>query len=317
MAPRNRKERRAAATAQADDDTFDASSIPLAQPTGKKSSSSSSNKKAKTLYELAAERQAELLASSGGGGGNTPNSAPPLSAEPGMEFVKISPTGEVSQYDPSPHPADGSSSSPQTGAAGTEEIENVDLPPLLDTILLSLPLSALHFTLSFLAAHQYAQEIPLRKLIRDTILFSFPILSFIIHLAHGHIISLDDIFKFRGGRSSSSSKKKEKGKKDAKDGPKKQKQKQEEKEISLLFRISTLIFPPTLRTLILLSAAIFLGAKLIATTNEASYYAVMKTAPSIGTLWVWCVLEMSAGAALLAFLIPVTWAVGWMGYRVV
>lgn len=33
-------------------------------------------------------------------------------------------------------------------------------------------------------------------------------------------------------------------------------------------------------------------------TNRYGYYAVMKKAPGIGTLWIWCVVELDA---ILAF----------------
>src|SRR5438034_973844 len=136
MPPHNRKQRRAAATAP-DDDPFDASSIPLAHPPA---SVLSSQQRVKTLYEIAAERQAELSSLEGA---TSSCGIPPLaSQETKTEFVKISPSGEVSRFDPSASLAGGNG----VWAPGMEADEPI--PPLPDTILLSLPLSILHFTLS-------------------------------------------------------------------------------------------------------------------------------------------------------------------------
>ncbi|KAK2792068.1 hypothetical protein FQN52_004178 [Onygenales sp. PD_12] len=272
MAPRNRKERRAAeATAN-----FDPSSIPLARPPPNDSSSSSSSK-AKTLYELAAERQTGLV-----------GSKPPS----GTEFVTVTPSGELSRFDPSnpsASPVTDSSSSPVPGGD-----TDATIPPLPDTILLSLPLSILHFTLSFLAAHQYAQNMPLKTLIQNTAFISFPVLTFLIHLSHGHIVSFNGFGRNKNKRPDTAN--------SADDSSK---------------FVSKFLWPPSAKSFLFLPMAVLLGAQLISMTNEASYYAVMKTAPSIGTLWVWSVLELSAMPALLGFLIPLSWGLLYKGYGIV
>ncbi|EDN05965.1 hypothetical protein I7I51_06346 [Histoplasma capsulatum] len=63
--------------------------------------------------------------------------------------------------------------------------------------------------------------------------------------------------------------------------------------------------------------ALFFGGRLIAMTNEASYYAVMKKTPSVGTLWVWAVLELSLVPAIFGVLTPICWAVLYKGYGII
>ncbi|PGH34990.1 hypothetical protein GX50_02230 [[Emmonsia] crescens] len=293
MPPRNRKERRAAqASSAADDNDFNPASIPLRHPP---TNSPSQKPKTKTLYEIAAEREAELGRSRPGNN---------LKAPPGTQFVTISPEGEIVQANPS----DPSTNNQHNNPSSADDKADVDepIPPLPDTILLSLPLSVLHFTLSFLAAHQYAQDIPLRKLIQNTALISFPVLTFLIHLAHGHIISFDR-FTFRGrGEKKQNGKNRETKRQDSTNDSN-----------TLLVRIIKYIFPPSAKSVVFLPMAIFFGGRLISMTNEASYYAVMKKAPSVGTLWVWAVLELSVVPALFGVLAPIAWAVLYKGYGIV
>lgn len=120
-------------------------------------------------------------------------------------------------------------------------------------------------------------------------------LTFVVHLAHGHIIS----FSRRKG---------------------KRKPVVKPKDVSASSVISEALIGDlfTARTLLFfLPLAIVLGGTLVQTTNQAGYYAVMKRAPSIGTMWVWCVLEISSPlAALVALLVPLGWGVGVMGYKI-
>ena len=307
MPPHNRKQRRAAAATSSsapDDDYFDVSSIPLTHPPA---SASSSRREAKTLYEIAAERQAELSSSERG---TPPLRMPDLSSrQTKTEFIKISPSGKVSLFDPS------ASSTSENGVSalkmrssskrGLES--NKPIPPLPDTILLSLPLSILHFTLSFLAAHQYAQEIPVRKLVLDTLLIAFPVLTFVIHFSHGHVVSFER-FKI-SNRGNDSKDEKEDAKQTVLDSAN-----NANRIFTSAFRG---LFPPSPRTIVFLPVANLLGAHLVSLTNEASYYAVMKKAPAIGTLWVWCVVEMSLGPAILGLVGPVGWGVLWRGYGII
>ncbi|KAF9889585.1 hypothetical protein FE257_007093 [Aspergillus nanangensis] len=288
--PRNRKQRRAAAASQGQS-TFDPSSIPMAHP-----SRDPANRDAqgKTLVDMISQRQSELL-------GQVDGSPVPHSSE--SRFVTIDPsTGEISGVDASS--LAGKQFAPNTPVQEDkikgqfEKVQNdesdpdASLPPVIDTVLLSVPLTTLHMTLAYLAAHQYAETIPLDKLIRESIFVAFPILTLVIHLAHGHIISFH-----RGGSTSetisllpwSSNK------------------------LSLSF-LRKLIFPPSLKTLTFLPLAVLLGAKLMAITNEDPYYAVMKQAPAIGTLWVWSILEIPVGAAVLGALGPMVWGLWWKGY---
>ncbi|KAI9371780.1 hypothetical protein BJX61DRAFT_9983 [Aspergillus egyptiacus] len=282
--PRNRKQRRAAAAAQSD--SFDPSSIPLARPP----QNDSSKAKGKTLMDIISEKQNEL-----GKGTSALGSIKSMETR----YVTVDPTtGELSPVDgvELPSSVKNGVSAPKGGELSEEQTENdAPIPPLIDTILLSIPLTVLHFTLGYLAAHQYAQSIQLDVLSRNSCLVAFPILTLLIHLAHGHIIS------FNRGRTESqfvslfpwdSSK------------------------LSFSF-LRRLLFPPSLKTMVFLPGAVFLGCKLIAMTNEDAYYAVLKNAPAIGTLWVWCVLEIPVGAAVLGALGPLIWGVWWKGYSIV
>lgn len=159
----------------------------------------------------------------------------------------------------------------------------------------------LNFTLSLLAAHQFAQDIPLRMLTFDAVFVTFPALTFLIHLLHGHIITLPAI-TVRNKKKGNGKGKKNKTKND----------KTGESEMSPL----KALFAPTSHNFFFLAVSIFLGTRLIAISNDARYYAVMKKAPPIGTLWVWCVLEMSPGFAALGLLAPMSWAVFYKGYGI-
>ncbi|EGC44475.1 conserved hypothetical protein [Histoplasma capsulatum var. duboisii H88] len=292
MPPRNRKERRAAQTAfAAGNDDFDPASIPLGRPPA---NNPPEKPKTKTLYELAAEREAELARS-------RPKSS--LEPQPDTEFVTISPEGKIIRANPSKSSTNSVPSNPSTDEADVDE----PIPPLPDTILLSLPLSVLHLTLSFLAAHQYAQDIPLRKLIQNTAFISFPVLTFVIHLAHGHIISFDRFgFRSKGYRQ--------------RDGENKNTKKRQEStggSNTLFGRVLSYLFSPSVKSLVFFPMALFFGGRLIAMTNEASYYAVMKKTPSVGTLWVWAVLELPLVPAIFGVLTPICWAVLYKGYGII
>ncbi|OGM41493.1 hypothetical protein ABOM_008935 [Aspergillus bombycis] len=293
-APRNRKQRRAAAAASksdSDSTTFDPSSIPMAHPPR----NTTKNPKEKTLVELIAERENELL-----GLGHDRSSTGMDGSTPGTRFVSIDPTsGEISNLDASELPTEQQGSkesitrSPSDANSGSGEDEDAPIPPFIDTMLLSVPLTTLHMTLAYLAAHQYAEYIVLDKLIRESVFVAFPILTFAIHLAHGHIMSF-------GNAQSSEHVSLIPFHRD---------------KLSIAF-LRRLLFPPSLRTMVFLPLAICLGAKLMAMTNDEPYYAVMKRAPSIGTLWVWSILEIPVGAAVLGALGPMIWGVWWKGYGI-
>lgn len=279
-APRNRKQRRALAIPSTAENSFDPSSIPLSLPPP--ADSSRSKQKGKTLLEIATERQKDLLSCKSKNGVSTPATLN-LTTEPAeTQFLQISESGEVSHFNP--EDADSISAGQPSSQRSDPEVPP---PPLIDTVLLSLPLAAVHFTLAFLAAHQYAQNIPVGQLVRESAIVAFPILTFLIHFAHGHIIS------FGSGRIL------------------------HHKMLKPTARNITIYLVPTLRTAFFLPLAIYLGISLVLITNESPYYAVMKRAPAIGTLWVWCVLEMSVGAALLGVLCPIGWGMLWRGYKFV
>lgn len=59
-----------------------------------------------------------------------------------------------------------------------------------------------------------------------------------------------------------------------------------------------------LRQLIYITVANVAGCYLIQVTNDQGYYAVMKNAPGIGTIWVWAVLELGLFGALAGVVGP-------------
>jgi hypothetical protein len=290
--PKNRKQRRAAAAAASTPDSFDPSSIPLAHP---QRTFPDNVPRGKTLVELIAERQNEILGKEHMG---TANSGPET------QFMTVDPlSGKISQFNPSRLSEERSDEGDRAGpATENSEVEpdtaddgvDAPIPPLIDTLLLSIPLTTLHLTLAYLAAHQYAQTIELENLLRESAFVAFPMLTFLIHLAHGHIVSLH-----RGNTT--------------------------QEKVSLfpwsqdkltLSFVRKLLFPPSLRTMAFLPVAVLLGSKLMTMTNEDTYYAVMKRAPAIGTLWVWSILEIPVGAAALGALGPLIWGVWWKGYGI-
>lgn len=293
--PRNRKERRAAAATASFDDT-DASAIPLAHPPRDTASKGQENKK--TLVDIISERNGNLLPDK-----TSHLESPDAKSAAGTRFVTVDPkTGEISDFDN----AEGGEEEAQGGqkeereASDEEGTQDQPLPVFLDTVLLSFPLTTLHLTLAYLAAHQYAAEIPLYNLFRESAFVAFPVLTFLIHLAHGHILS----FKRVGEDAADSN----------------------DNEVSLfpltaeklsVSFLRRLIFPPSTKSLIFLPASILLGVKLMTITNQAPYYAVMKKAPAFGTLWVWTILEVPFGASVIAALVPLVWGVWWKGYGIV
>ena len=242
----NRKQRRAK---NSTDDVRTADEIPLhVAPYATKSR----NKKIKTLYDIAAERQAELL-------GSGPIDTSSLKPE-NIVQVKIGKDGEIV--------TDKKASLP---ASSSEEGET----PWLDVILLSVSLSAVHFTLSVLTMHQYAEKLRFPPLIWQTLFIALPTLLFLISLFHGQLLPSS----FRNVAPS------------IKNGAK------------------------AARSLVYVVTANVAGCYLIQLTNDRGYYAVMKDAPSVGTIWVWAVLEMGLLGALAGVVGPALYA-WWFGYAV-
>ena len=283
--PRNRKQRRAAATAL-QSDSFDPSSIPLAHPP--QNDPSKTQKNGRTLVDMIAERQGQLEGTLGSSG-----------SQKGIEtkYVAIDPdTGEISPFDQSNVPGTGKKGRLSEEVAHDEEgIDDYDpISPFIDTVLLSIPLTVLHLTLGYLAAHQYAQSFELDVLFRNSGFVAFPTLTLLIHLAHGHIIT------FRRGQGESET---------VSLFP------WHPEKLSFSF-LRKLLFPPSLKTVVFLSGAVIFGNKLMGITNEDTYYAVMSQAPAIGTLWVWCILEIPVGAAFLGALGPLAYGVWFKGYGI-
>lgn len=68
---------------------------------------------------------------------------------------------------------------------------------------------------------------------------------------------------------------------------------------------------PTARQIFFLCVAVGAGCYTIYVGNTYSYYAVMKQAPPLGTLWVWSVIEMHLPYALASLILDA----GYMWYK--
>ena len=147
--------------------------------------------------------------------------------------------------------------------------------PWLDAILLGTTLAAVHFTFEVLTVHQYAQELRFPPIFAHTILVAWPTLLVIVSL-------------FRG----------------------------------LLFPISSdqlsenvQLWISGLRQLVQVTIANVAGCYLVHLTNDKGYYAVMKNAPAVGTIWVWAILELGIFGALAGVTGPGLYA-WWYGYGI-
>ncbi|KAJ5094649.1 hypothetical protein N7456_010510 [Penicillium angulare] len=306
--PRNRKQRRAAATAA----PTSAADIPLSLPP--RDDSPSTGERPKKLVDIIAERQNALFQQQTGSQpipGKGKGSSNAFKSK-GTRFVTVDASGALVETDADIHSdttesigrGDISNEDESSNDDEDEEDEDEDeetdkpLPPLIDTVLLALPLTTLHLTLAYLAAHQYAEVTDIPQLIKDAVWKTFPLLTLLIHFLHGHIISLRlpvswsflrpqpvSLIPFTADK------------------------------LSLSF-LRRLIFPPTIRTIVFLPIAVLLGVHVITVTNEEAYYAVMKKAPAYATVWIWCLIEMSTGAAVVAALAPFIWGVWWKGHAI-
>ena len=146
--------------------------------------------------------------------------------------------------------------------------ESSPISSMFDSLLLASSLSALHFTLETLTIHQYAQELRFPPIFMHALFVAFPTLFLAIHLLHGRMPPFSRL------RPS------------------------EETQQGL----------EVLRQLFLLVVANIAGCYLIQLTNDRGYYAVMKNAPSIGTIWVWSILELGLAGAVLGVLGPASYA---------
>lgn len=200
--------------------------VPYARPP------ENSKRNAKTLYEIAAERQAALA------GGTS--SFDKLPTKDNVVNVAIGPDGEIRPLD---------------GGVLPGQPTSEDVNPWVDTLLLAVSLSALHFTLEALTVHQYAEELIWKHVFWHTVMQAFPILCLLIHFTHGHLVTIHT-------------------------------SKQVADTIS------------GLKQLMFVAVANISGCYLIYLTNDKGYMAVMKNAPSIGTFWVWSVIELGLLGAL-------------------
>lgn len=71
----------------------------------------------------------------------------------------------------------------------------------------------------------------------------------------------------------------------------------------------------TLKQLIFFVAAAVTGCYTIHVSNRYDYYAVMKQAPPLGTLWVWSVIEMDLAFAAASMVVNIAYLY-WKGYSI-
>jgi hypothetical protein len=71
----------------------------------------------------------------------------------------------------------------------------------------------------------------------------------------------------------------------------------------------------TFKQLVCLAVAISSGCYMIYAGNTYDYFAVMKQAPPLGTLWIWSVIEMKLGYGLASIAVDVGFLL-WNGYTV-
>ena len=241
----NRRQRRSAAVKSGTSPIQSVEDIPLSRSFPEPSGAQA---RPQTLYELADQRQREFASkkTNSSSWSSLFPSSNTGSKPASTKFVTIDPGGSISATQ---------------SEDADDDVGDSDSPfPILETLFLALPLLCIHFTLSVLTAHQYAQTLEFQPLIISTVFVAFPFLMFLIHLCHGHLIP-----------------------------------------VSIT---SGLHVPTIVGQLCYLVAANIAGCYLIHVTNDRGYYAVMKRAPSIGTLWVWTVLELGLIGALGGLLGP-------------
>ncbi|KAJ6095390.1 hypothetical protein N7486_006136 [Penicillium sp. IBT 16267x] len=300
---RNRKQRRAAASESAPT----ASDIPLSLP--QRDDPSTNPKEQRTLYDIIEERQNELRGKLAGSKA-VPASTRKTRQSTGTRFVTVDASGALVETDGDINSeiakTIGGQKTPLRGDVkpkdndDEEDDSEIDkpLPPFLDTVLLSIPLTTLHLTLAYLASYMYAESTNVPRLVKDAVTTTFPLLTFLVHFIHGHIVS------FRLPRWSFLN-------------PQPVYVLPLTRDKFTFSFLRRLILPPTLRTIVFLPVAVMLGMHLITITNEDPNYAIMKKAPAYGTVWIWCILEMTFGPAVLGSLGPLIWGVWWMGYGIV
>jgi hypothetical protein len=82
-----------------------------------------------------------------------------------------------------------------------------------------------------------------------------------------------------------------------------------------LLHVETATKVPILRNLFFLTTSVAAGCYMVYSGNLHGYFYVMKTAPPIGTLWVWSVVEMDIAYAL-ASIVAVVGYLLWNGFEV-
>lgn len=267
----NRKQRRA----QPNDHD-----LPLTKP-----SDDPRRRQPKTLYEIAAERQAALTSSTStttststtsNSSSNSKNKTSNLDFSDSTKFINVTigPDGKVAPLNDGevlPVPL----SNLDADGDGETTLALDEYSPILDTLLFSISLSALHFTLEALTVHQYAEKLVWRHVFWHTVLQAFPVLTVLVYFVHGHVALVG------------------------------------QEGISARTRRGV----RWAREAGFVGVAVLAGCRLVKVTNEKGYMAVMKGAPGVGTVWVWCVMESGLGGAVLGVLGPGVYA-WWYGYGI-
>ncbi|KAI9837277.1 MAG: hypothetical protein M1819_000351 [Sarea resinae] len=279
-APQNRRQRRAQARSNgASPSSTSTPSIPLSRPPPTSRSSET-----KTLYQLAEELN------------NNNNNKPSSSQNPS---TTISPASlrNPKRYQKTKSRAE---SNPPYGSEEDEDSSDYDTEDPIgrsgNALVTASTLTMLHFTLDVLVAHQYAMSIEWDGLVWRSGR-AFVALFITAYLAHPYLHPASSATKTTPPESSSSP--------------------TSPSPSPAATRTPTSPLTPTSHTatqLVLLAISTLASTRIITTAHEEAYYAVMKHAPPLGTLWVWSVLEMRLGFAVASVAVTGAWCV-WGGYK--
>ncbi|KAI9876866.1 MAG: hypothetical protein M1830_005429 [Pleopsidium flavum] len=276
--PRNRKERRA----QINTTASSPPSVSFSQP-------NRSPPAHKTLYEIAAERQSLLQQSQ-------PSPFSPttitslLPTSPTTIHTKLNPNGTLTLSPPSPQEPKPDDEDP-IGLLG-------------QAIFLASTLTMLHFTLDVLVHHQYRHEISWGEIWRRAggawvgtrtstdIFFADWLLVTPVEQVRDKLTPPLPSFNLVLNL------------------------------LSYLLHVpsapsnlTSYTLRPLLHQIIHLTISLLTGLSLLHITTNSSYYAVMKRAPPLGTLWVWSIIELKLTFAVSSLVMVA--AVGWVrGYTV-
>ncbi|KUI63027.1 hypothetical protein VP1G_10164 [Cytospora mali] len=127
---------------------------------------------------------------------------------------------------------------------------------IMETLLYSVSLAMLHFTLDVLVQRQYGETVEWYNIV-ERATQAFMVFAALVYALHPH------------------------------------------SAVTTVVPGLPLGYQPAARQTIFLAISLVAGCYLIYITNEYSYLAVLKQAPPVGALWVWSVIELNLGLAVL------------------